>query len=64
MHVSLDPRDALTLDVMKCFHLIDWRCAHEVLEYKCGTRYSVVFYTMEGYKGADAGVKQVLTDAG
>ena len=42
---------------------IDRRCAHEVLEYKCGTRPLAVFYTMDGYEGTDDGVKRVLTDS-
>ena len=59
----LHRNDAVECDVHCGFVPINGRCAHEVTEYT-GTRYSVVFFTVEGYAGASASVWEPLQGLG
>ncbi len=60
---SLKESDACVCDVRNCFVPILGRCAHEVTPFT-GTRYSIVFYCVEGWKGAEDSVRQILELSG
>ena len=55
--------DAVVCNVSNEFVPINGKSAHEVMPFQ-GSRYSIVFFTVEGYKGTPENVQQLLVKAG